>query len=278
MDFNKMKIAFTKPALCLLLFLAVQACEIFEKQESQIIKEYPNPENSLKVLIFEKTGNATVGNSIHASLEHWDYDLKNDALGNVFIADKPEGVNTSKDSLIIVNWIDNLNVEFIYSEKLSVYKKENRVEKNGSLKIQFKELDLTRIPDSLELIPGKNLSGDFNGDHMPDLAALVKNKYNQKTGVLILHNQDDPMSFVFGAGKEINGMSDLEWVQVFKSLPKGQLISPNLVDEETGDILGQDESRQFELIGNGIFLGVEETHGGGIIFWNAREYEWLHME
>ncbi|MCF6358905.1 MAG: hypothetical protein L3J54_13980 [Draconibacterium sp.] len=140
------------------------------------------------------------------------------------------------------------------------------------------KVDLTKIPDSLELITDKKLSGDFNGDNKMDFASIVKNKNNQKTGVLIIHNSLNEESFVFGAGREIDQMTDLNWIDIFETLPKGKIVSPTLIDEETGDIKGQDESKNFKLIGNGIFMSVEESHGGGIIFWDGKEYKWYHIE
>jgi len=73
-------------------------------------------------------------------------------------------------------------------------------------------------------------------------------------------------------------MTDLNWIEVFEILPKGEVVSPTLVDEQTGDIIGQDKSRSFKLIGNGIYMSAEESHGGGIIFWNNKEYQWYHIE
>ncbi|RIA10201.1 hypothetical protein OE09_2056 [Flavobacteriaceae bacterium MAR_2010_72] len=134
-----------------------------------------------------------------------------------------------------------------------------------------------KLPDSLEVIPNKNLIEDFNGDLKPDLATLVKNKRNSKIGVLIVNHYNNKM-FVFGAGKEVDNMTDLNWIEIFKTIPKGEIVSATLVDQETGDIIGQDESKNFKLIGNGIYMGVEESHGGGIIFWNGKEYQWYHIE
>ena len=141
-----------------------------------------------------------------------------------------------------------------------------------------KKVDLTKVPDSLELIADKSLTGDFNGDNKTDFASVVKNKNNQKYGVLIIHNSANQENYVFGAGKEIDQMTDLNWIVVFKTLPKGEIVSPTLVDEITGDIIGQDESQNFKLIGNGIYMSVEESHGGGIIFWNGKGYKWYHIE
>jgi hypothetical protein len=142
----------------------------------------------------------------------------------------------------------------------------------------FGEFDLTRIPDSLKLIDDKKLKGDFNGDNKVDFAFIVKNKNNQKTGILIIHNSTKQENFIFGAGKETKQITDLDWIQEFETLPKREIISPTLVDKETGDIIGQDETQNFELIGNGIYMSVEESHGGAIIFWNGKEYKWYHVE
>ncbi len=157
-------------------------------------------------------------------------------------------------------------------------KSEPKKEKTELQVKPTEKVHLTRVPDSLELIADKNLIGDFNGDNKTDFASIVKNKSNKKIGVLIVHNSKNQESFVFGAGKEVDQMTDLDWIQIFETLPKGEIVSPTLVDEETGDIIGQDEKQNFKLIGNGIYMSVEESHGGGIIFWNGKEYKWYHIE
>ena len=156
---------------------------------------------------------------------------------------------------------------------------QEKLQKETELKVEPKEkVDLTKVPDSLELITEKSLIGDFNGDNKTDYASIVKNKNNQKTGVLIIHNSANQESFVFGAGKEVDNMTDLNWIEIFKIIPKGEIVAPELVDEKTGDLLGPDKSQNFKLIGNGIYMSVTETHGGGIIFWNGNEYKWYHIE
>lgn len=65
-------------------------------------------------------------------------------------------------------------------------------------------------------------------------------------------------------------MKNLDWIEVFKTLQKGQIISPTLVDEETGDIIGQDENQNFKLIGNGIYMSGEESHVNVIIFCDGK--------
>lgn len=120
-----------------------------------------------------------------------------------------------------------------------------------------------QIPDSLNLIAGQHLVGDFNGDNEMDFASLVENKNNQKIGVIILHISGNQENFVFGAGKEVDNMTDLNWIEVFKTLPKGEIVAPTMVDEESGDILSPEESQNFRLIGDGISMSVKEPHGGG---------------
>jgi hypothetical protein len=161
----------------------------------------------------------------------------------------------------------------------STFFQENIQNEKPELKSETSEkVDLSKVPDSLELIADKNLKGDFNGDNKTDFASIVENKNNQKTGVIIIHNSSNKESFVFGAGKEVDNMTDLNWIEIFKTIPKGEIVAPELVDEETGDLLGTDESQNFKLIGNGIYMSVTETHGGGIIFWNGKEYQWYHIE
>tara|TARA_R110001632_G_scaffold129726_1_gene243802 strand:- start:1696 stop:2373 length:678 start_codon:yes stop_codon:yes gene_type:complete len=144
--------------------------------------------------------------------------------------------------------------------------------------IPFGDVDLTRIPDSLKLVVDKKVKGDFNADNKLDFAVIVKNKNNQKTGVLIIHNSTNQENYILGAGKGVYEISDLEWIEVFETLPKGKIISPTIVDKETGDIIGQDETRKFKLVGNGIKMSVEESHGGLVIFWNGKEYKWYLVE
>ncbi|WP_083811811.1 lysozyme inhibitor LprI family protein [Dokdonia sp. 4H-3-7-5] len=203
-----------------------------------------------------------------------------------FPADNKQAEYGSVYPMCVSLFLKELTVE--RTEKLRVWL--NGIEEgnmwSGSVKTK-KELDFEyvatkkfvelKLPDSLEVIPNKSLIADFNGDLKPDVATLVKNKRNSKIGVLIVNHSNDKM-FVFGAGKEVDNMTDLVWIEIFKMIPKGEIVSPTLVDEVTGDIIGQDESKNFELIGNGIYMSVEESHRGGILFWSGKEYNWYHME
>jgi hypothetical protein len=169
---------------------------------------------------------------------------------------------------------NDLNVDKVYMESRWF---EFEEEKDNFQFVATKKFLQLKLPDSIEVIPNKNLIADFNGDSKLDVATLIKNKRNSKIGVLIVNHSNDKI-FVFGAGNEVDNMTDLKWIEVFKTLPTGEIISPTLVDEKTGDIINQDKSKNFQLIGNGIYMAVEESDGGGIIFWNGKEFQWYHIE
>ncbi|WP_210465525.1 hypothetical protein [Rufibacter roseolus] len=122
------------------------------------------------------------------------------------------------------------------------------------------------------------LEGDFNGDNQGDIAFLVSNKRTAEKGILILHGQKPKEYFVFGAGREVNEMTDLNWIEVFKKIPKGESVAQTLVDGETGDIIGPDSLHAVTLKGEGIFTHLLEECGGGIIYWKKNKYAWLHQE
>jgi hypothetical protein len=183
-------------------------------------------------------------------------------------------ISTENDFMKMAIIKDDVMIEEVYMEsKWFEFEKENDDFKFVATKT-FVE---PKLPDSLTIVSNKSLIADFNGDLKPDVATLVKNKHNSKIGVLIVNHSNKEM-YVFGAGKEIDNMTDLNWIEIFKTIPKGEIVVPELVDEETGDLLGPDESQNFKLIGNGIYMSVTETHGGGIIFWNGKEYQWYHIE
>lgn len=122
----------------ILILILVISCQIFDKSENRLIKEYYNPKSSMKVIVFEKLGNATVNNSIQASIHGYDYELKNEDIGNVFVADKIEGINTRIDSLLMVNWINNETVEFTHSKNIRTFKTESRFKNNiGKVRIEY---------------------------------------------------------------------------------------------------------------------------------------------
>jgi hypothetical protein len=134
------------------------------------------------------------------------------------------------------------------------------------------------LADSFRLDDQKILEGDFNADLKNDMACLVEQRFSHQKGVLIIHQGPEAEYFLFGAGRMVNGMKDLSWIEVFTTLPRGEEIAPTLVDTLTGDIVGEDASKRFTLVGEGIYMHVDEASGGGILFWTGNKYEWYHLE
>ena len=125
----------------LILFTTITSCQIFEKDKNKLIKEYYNPKSSMKVIVFEKFGNATVNNSIQASILGYDCELNNEEIGNVFIADKYERFKKSKDELLFINWLDDESVEINYTEQLRIFKMEETLGSNfGKVEIKYNSI------------------------------------------------------------------------------------------------------------------------------------------
>ncbi|MEQ9165122.1 MAG: hypothetical protein RLO12_02600 [Fulvivirga sp.] len=143
---------------------------------------------------------------------------------------------------------------------------------------EYVKQTMQSLPDSILIDVDNVIYGDFNADGLQDFSSIVTNLQDGQTGIMIIEQNNSNQYLIFGAGVEINGMSNLSWVEVFETLPIGEVIAPTLVDSESGDIIGPDVSMEFKLIGNGIFMTVEEGHGGGIIFWNGTKYVWYHVE
>jgi len=134
-----------------------------------------------------------------------------------------------------------------------------------------------KIPDTIKLLD-LNIEGDFDGDGSNDFASTVLNTQNSKEGVIIIHNTRDQPHYIFGAGISINGMTDLGWIDIFEIIPRGNIITPTEVNPKTGDILGPDKARSYKLKSDGILMHVDESSGGGILFWNRYKYQWYHIE
>ncbi|WP_207435065.1 hypothetical protein [Sabulibacter ruber] len=143
---------------------------------------------------------------------------------------------------------------------------------------QFQDLDLDALYQFSAFTKPAFLEGDFNGDTLSDVAFLVQNLKTEEKGLLILHQKLPKEYFVLGAGSEVDGMTNLDWIEIFEKIPKGESVTSTLVDEETGDIIGPDSLHAVTLKGEGIYTHLAEACGGGIAYWNKNRYEWLHLE
>lgn len=53
-------------------------------------------------------------------------------------------------------------------------------------------------------------------------------------GVIIIHNSSNKTDFhLFGGGQVVNRMKNLDWIDVFTQIPKGQTVAATLVDPAT---------------------------------------------
>src|SRR5688572_18064577 len=136
----------------------------------------------------------------------------------------------------------------------------------------------TKLPDSLVIDVDNVITGDFNADGEDDFASLVAYQKNGLRAVLIIHKGEKHEYFVFGAGQEIYEMTNLNRIEIFKKFPKVQDVPPNVVDSVTGEIIGYDKTKLFQLIGAGIYMHVDEGSGGGVLFWTGEKYDWFRID
>jgi hypothetical protein len=122
------------------------------------------------------------------------------------------------------------------------------------------------------------LTGDFDGDQKEDVAFLAVNMGSGEKGLIILHQDAGNSYSVFGAGNEFEEMRDMDWIGILEKVEAGETVVPTLVDEETGDILGEDTANAVLLKADAVFLHQKEACGGGIIYKKDKHYNWLTIE
>lgn len=120
--------------ICTALILLSCACHPFDKSENRLIKTYQNPSASMQLIVFEHLGNTTTNNSIQASIQSSSFQLDNNERGNIFIADQIENILITKDSLLLVNWLNDQELELIYPDEIRIFKNVNHIEPNIHIK------------------------------------------------------------------------------------------------------------------------------------------------
>src|SRR5512134_847461 len=84
----------------------------------------------------------------------------------------------------------------------------------------FKTTGLDRQYEFSEHLKPSYLSGDFDGDHKPDIAILVRQKTTGKIGVAVFHSSTNKVLLI-GAGTEVgNGGDNFDWMDIWKVAPK----------------------------------------------------------
>jgi hypothetical protein len=114
------------------------------------------------------------------------------------------------------------------------------------------------------------LEADYNGDGHLDIAFLVKNRSNQKRGILIIHGKLNE-SYLLGAGNSFEDKGDdWNWLEVWQVYRSKTAEVTTFTD--TFDI---DGSETVELKNTAIYVSMSES-AGNLLMWNGTEYEWIH--
>ena len=116
---------------------------------------------------------------------------------------------------------------------------------------------------------------DFNEDGFQELVSLVANSKNNEIGVRIIDGRISGRQYVFGAGNEVDGLSNHRWIASMELIPKGFYVAPALIDSLTGDKLGLDSANGFILKTNAIRLKPKYGHAGAFIYWDGKDYSWM---
>ncbi len=108
------------------------------------------------------------------------------------------------------------------------------------------------------------LRGDFNGDRIPDVAVLVKEKKSGKSGILIVHGTSK-QSFILGAGQGFgNSGDDFSGINIWEVYLKGPV--------ERGVGMGPPPLLKGEA------LWVERAEAASaLIYWDGKAYKWYQQ-
>jgi hypothetical protein len=113
---------------------------------------------------------------------------------------------------------------------------------------------------------------DFTGDKREDLAILVERRIDKKKGILFLFGQTDK-AIVVGAGNMLSdGGDNFDWADTW------EIFQNKVVHEttfkENGDVDGVKELR----LDNAAVKIMETNGAGGIIYFDGKEFIWIHQE
>lgn len=115
------------------------------------------------------------------------------------------------------------------------------------------------------------LEADFNGDGHLDIAFPIRQINSDKVGFAIIHGVTNDIHII-GAGTQIiNGLSDnMSYIDIWK-VNRDTTNGPGL-EENTG------AGEKGELILENPSLLIEKSEvGGGLIYWNGKEYAYFHQ-
>jgi len=133
--------------------------------------------------------------------------------------------------------------------------------------------DYTLITD--EYIPQTQIEGDFFGDNTDDIAVLVRKNNLIHIGI-IDYGTDTLIKFI-GDTEDNLKRDDYSWIGIFKSVPSGDTLWSNYVDDFR-DLEEVPFDERVVLNYDAIYAHASESCGGGFIFWKDNKWNWLQQE
>jgi hypothetical protein len=109
------------------------------------------------------------------------------------------------------------------------------------------------------------VQADFNGDNLPDIAVLVREKATDKGGILIVHVGANE-HFVVGAGNSFdNGRDDFSWMDAWHTYARGVVLQGAAEHVEPPSLLGD------------AILVMKTEASSGLVYWTGTEYAWYQQ-
>lgn len=169
--------------------------------------------------------------------------------------------NKTTDEISVIN-SDN-DIDASLRKKLPESLFEQNIISNGKINNNF-EVDLRIRPFYLK--------EDFNGDRIEDIALPIKDPKSGKVGFAIIHGKTKNV-YIIGAGKMIkNAISDdMDYIDIWNINREKEVVGTE--EDENGDLI---DTPSIFLKSPSIKIEKSEL-GGGLIFWNGEEYQYLHQ-
>ena len=101
--------------------------QIFDEPKTSLVISLQNPGKTKKGVVFQSSGNATVGLSLHVSILSFESKSLGSEVGNTFIVDGNHGATRLDSSSINLKWISNDNLQIKYDKKLRSFLKNSKV-------------------------------------------------------------------------------------------------------------------------------------------------------
>lgn len=196
----------------------------------------------------------------------------------LFSCNKTSGKKTVEDKFIVEISADTIKTEPTDNGSNTIENNEQRYVILESLPDWVNTAEIIsdyKIKGKYLLDPRLNpfyLEEDFNGDGILDLALPIKEISSGKLGFAIIHGGKNEV-FIVGAGKLIKNAlgDDQSYIDVWKVNRVKENLGTDL--DDNGDLIDSEP-----LLLEQPSINILKTElGGGLIFWNGKEYEYLHQ-